>query len=61
MKLNTLLNYQLPTWNDTCIQFTYRLDPRPFGDLNNLGVLGRALRQDNTVIQIDVRNHGILP
>ena len=32
-----------------------------FGDLNNLGVLGRDLRQDHTVIQIDVRNHGHSP
>lgn len=62
MKLNTLLNYQLhqPTTSsasDLPIVLIHGL----FGDLNNLGVLARDLRQDNTVIQIDVRNHGHSP
>lgn len=29
-----------------------------FGDLNNLGVLARELKQDHDVISIDLRNHG---
>jgi esterase len=29
-----------------------------FGDLNNLGVLARELKQDHDVIRIDLRNHG---
>ncbi|MEQ5325032.1 esterase [Proteus sp. fly-1008] len=62
MKLNTLLNYQLhqpetaPASNLPIV-----LIHGLFGDLNNLGVLGRDLRQDHTVIQIDVRNHGHSP
>lgn len=29
-----------------------------FGDLNNLGVLARELKQDHDVISVDLRNHG---
>lgn len=29
-----------------------------FGDLNNLGVLARELKQDHEVISVDLRNHG---
>ncbi|MBI6412683.1 esterase [Proteus mirabilis] len=62
MKLNALLNYQIhqpetATINNLPIVLIHGL----FGDLNNLGVLGRDLRQDHTVIQIDVRNHGHSP
>ncbi|WP_193017116.1 esterase [Proteus sp. FME41] len=62
MKLNTVLNYQLhtpetPPTSNLPIVLIHGL----FGDLNNLGVLGRALRHDNLVIQIDVRNHGHSP
>ncbi|OAT47838.1 esterase [Proteus hauseri ATCC 700826] len=65
MKLNALLNYQLhqPATppqieiNQVPIVLIHGL----FGDLNNLGVLARDLRQDNIVIQIDVRNHGHSP
>lgn len=62
MKLNTLLNYQLHQPETTpASHLPIVLIHGLFGDLNNLGVLGRALRQDNTVIQIDVRNHGHSP
>lgn len=32
-----------------------------FGSLDNLGVLGRDLRSDRRVIQVDMRNHGHSP
>jgi len=32
-----------------------------FGNLDNLGVLARDLKADRSVIQIDVRNHGLSP
>lgn len=32
-----------------------------FGSLDNLGVLGRDLRNDRRVIQVDMRNHGHSP
>ena len=32
-----------------------------FGSLTNLGMLARALQQDYTTLQIDVRNHGLSP
>lgn len=62
MKLNTLLNYQLhqpetAPASDLPIVLIHGL----FGDLNNLGILGRDLRKDHSVIQIDVRNHGHSP
>lgn len=62
MKLNTLLNYQLHqpeiiSASKDPIVLIHGL----FGDLHNLGVLGRDLRQDHVVVQIDVRNHGHSP
>ena len=62
MKLNTLLNYQLHqpeiiSASKDPIVLIHGL----FGDLHNLGVLGRDLRQDHIVVQIDVRNHGHSP
>lgn len=32
-----------------------------FGSLSNLGVIGRALSVNHTVIQFDLRNHGLSP
>jgi len=32
-----------------------------FGSLDNLGILARELRQTHTVLQVDVRNHGLSP
>ncbi|MBT0725255.1 alpha/beta fold hydrolase [Rosenbergiella sp. S61] len=32
-----------------------------FGSLDNLGILARDLRQTHTVLQVDVRNHGLSP
>ncbi|MEQ4925186.1 esterase [Proteus hauseri] len=65
MKLNELLNYQLHqpanSLQTEINQLPIVLIHGLFGDLNNLGVLARDLRQDNTVIQIDVRNHGHSP
>lgn len=32
-----------------------------FGNLDNLGVLGRDLQQQHDVVQVDLRNHGLSP
>lgn len=62
MKLATLLNYQIhQPENNSPAHSPIVLIHGLFGDLNNLGVLARDLRQDNTVIQVDVRNHGHSP
>ena len=61
MKLPALLHHEIFTpeisHHTTPIVLIHGL----FGDLHNLGVLGRELRKTHTVIQIDVRNHGDSP
>ncbi|WP_273746489.1 esterase [Morganella morganii] len=61
MKLPALLHHEIFTpeisHHTTPIVLIHGL----FGDLHNLGVLGRELRKTHTVVQIDVRNHGDSP
>lgn len=61
MKSNCQLNYHLHTVENPQSSTPIVLIHGLFGDLNNLGVLGRELQQHYPVIQIDVRNHGISP
>ncbi|MDC9604521.1 esterase [Xenorhabdus griffiniae] len=61
MKTNCQLNYHLHTVENLQSSTPIVLIHGLFGDLNNLGVLGRELQQHYPVIQIDVRNHGISP
>ncbi|OTA16512.1 acyl-CoA esterase [Xenorhabdus vietnamensis] len=59
MKSNSQLNYHFHTPENPQSSIPIVLIHGLFGDLNNLGVLGRDLQQHYPVIQIDVRNHGI--
>ncbi|MBC8947882.1 MULTISPECIES: esterase [Xenorhabdus] len=61
MKSNRQLNYHLHTVENPQSSTPIVLIHGLFGDLNNLGVLGRDLQQHYSVIQIDVRNHGLSP
>ncbi|MDC9589992.1 esterase [Xenorhabdus sp. XENO-10] len=61
MKSNSQLNYHFHTPENPQSSTPIVLIHGLFGDLNNLGVLGRDLQQHYPVIQIDVRNHGISP
>jgi esterase len=57
MKLNTRLQTAQSTDDHTPVVLIHGL----FGSLDNLGVLGRSLVQDRTVLQLDLRNHGLSP
>ncbi|MDC9580139.1 esterase [Xenorhabdus sp. PR6a] len=61
MKSNRQLNYHFHTPENPQSSTPIVLIHGLFGDLNNLGILGRDLQQYYPVIQIDVRNHGISP
>lgn len=61
MKSNSQLNYHFHTPENPQSSTPIVLIHGLFGDLSNLGVLGRDLQQHYPVIQIDVRNHGISP
>ncbi|OTA18687.1 acyl-CoA esterase [Xenorhabdus beddingii] len=61
MKSNSQLNYHFHTPENPQSSTPIVLIHGLFGDLNNLGGLGRDLQQHYPVIQIDVRNHGISP
>ncbi|WP_426577830.1 esterase [Xenorhabdus stockiae] len=61
MKSNNQLNYHLHKPENPLSSTPIILIHGLFGDLNNLGILGRDLQQNYPVIQIDVRNHGISP
>ncbi|PHM39489.1 acyl-CoA esterase [Xenorhabdus mauleonii] len=61
MKSNSQLNYHFHTPDNPRSSTPIVLIHGLFGDLNNLGILGRDLQQHYPVIQIDVRNHGISP
>ncbi|SFU81540.1 esterase [Xenorhabdus koppenhoeferi] len=61
MKSNNQLNYHFHTPENPKSSTPIVLIHGLFGDLNNLGILGRDLQQYYPVIQIDVRNHGISP
>ncbi|WP_340609148.1 esterase [Xenorhabdus bharatensis] len=61
MKSNNQLNYHLHKPENPQSSTPIILIHGLFGDLNNLGILGRDLQQYYPVIQIDVRNHGISP
>ncbi|PHM63503.1 esterase [Xenorhabdus ishibashii] len=61
MKSNRQLNYHLHTVKNPQSSTSIVLIHGLFGDLNNLGVLGRDLQQHYSVIQVDVRNHGLSP
>ncbi|MBD2813606.1 esterase [Xenorhabdus sp. Flor] len=61
MKSNNQLNYHLHKPENPLSSTPIILIHGLFGDLNNLGILGRDLQQYYPVIQIDVRNHGISP
>ena len=53
-----LLNYQIQTHESadlTPMVFIHGL----FGSLSNLGMLARHFSKQRTVIQLDVRNHGL--
>ncbi|WP_413493423.1 alpha/beta fold hydrolase [Morganella psychrotolerans] len=61
MKLPALLHYEMFTPEISQSATPVILIHGLFGDLHNLGVLGRGLRTTHTVVQIDVRNHGDSP
>ncbi|PHM41959.1 esterase [Xenorhabdus szentirmaii] len=61
MKSNSQLNYHFHTPENPQSPTPIVLIHGLFGDLNNLGILGRDLQQHYPVLQIDVRNHGISP
>ncbi|MDX7989984.1 esterase [Xenorhabdus littoralis] len=61
MKSNSQLNYHFHTPENPRTSTPIVLIHGLFGDLNNLGILGRDLQQHYPVIQIDVRNHGVSP
>ncbi len=61
MKSNRQLNYHFYTPEKPQYPTPIVLIHGLFGDLNNLGILGRDLQQHYPVLQIDVRNHGISP
>ncbi len=57
MKLNTRLQSEQSAVSDLPVVLIHGL----FGNLDNLGVLARSLRNDRPVIALDVRNHGLSP
>ncbi len=57
MKLNTRLQTAQSPGSATPIVLIHGL----FGSLDNLGVLGRSLMEERTVLQLDLRNHGLSP
>ena len=61
MKLPALLHHEIFTSETSHHTTPIVLIHGLFGDLHNLGVLGRELRKTHTVVQIDVRNHGDSP
>lgn len=57
MKLNTRLQTAQSSGTGSPVVLIHGL----FGSLDNLGVLGRDLVKDRTVVQLDLRNHGQSP
>ncbi|MTD40676.1 esterase [Erwinia sp. CPCC 100877] len=57
MKLNTRLQTAQSPVTSSPVVLIHGL----FGSLDNLGVLGRSLVKDRTVLQLDLRNHGLSP
>lgn len=57
MKLNTRLQIAQQPNNNYPIVLIHGL----FGSLDNLGILARDLSQTYTLLQVDLRNHGISP
>jgi esterase len=57
MKLNARLQTAQQSTSKPPIVLIHGL----FGSLDNLGVLARDLGQDHTLLQIDLRNHGLSP
>ena len=58
-----LLNYDLQPAADTAISDapTIVLIHGLFGSIGNLGVIARALKERYSVLQLDMRNHGLSP
>ncbi|MTC61653.1 alpha/beta fold hydrolase [Providencia rustigianii] len=56
--MTELLNYTIHKPNEPITSTPVVLIHGLFGDLNNLGVLGRDLQNYFDTIQVDVRNHG---
>ena len=57
MKLNARLQSEQSAVSDSPVVLIHGL----FGNLDNLGILARSLKNDRPVIQLDVRNHGLSP
>ncbi|MGF6234877.1 esterase [Leclercia sp. 1548] len=57
MKLNTRAQSAQSPHNNSPIVLVHGL----FGSLDNLGVLARDLVTDHTLLQVDMRNHGLSP
>lgn len=57
MKLNTRLQTAQQSNNSSPVVLIHGL----FGSLDNLGVLARDLGQNYTLLQVDLRNHGLSP
>jgi esterase len=57
MKLNARLQTAQQSTSNSPIVLIHGL----FGSLDNLGVLARDLGQNHTLLQIDLRNHGLSP
>lgn len=57
MKLNARLQTAQQSHNYSPVVLIHGL----FGSLDNLGVLARDLGKDRTLLQIDLRNHGLSP
>ncbi|GDX05887.1 esterase [Buttiauxella sp. A111] len=57
MKLNARLQTAQQSTSNSPIVLIHGL----FGSLDNLGVLARDLGQEHTLLQIDLRNHGLSP
>ncbi len=55
------LNYRLQTAQFPSSRLPVVLIHGLFGNLDNLGVLARALQQQHNVVQLDLRNHGLSP
>ncbi len=56
-----ILNVRLQTDQSVADSLPILLIHGLFGSLDNLGVLARGLKDARPLIQVDVRNHGLLP
>lgn len=55
------LNFRLQSAHSSTDKLPVVLIHGLFGNLDNLGVLARDLQQTHTVLQIDLRGHGLSP